>query len=183
MIISLIAAVSENYVIGKDNTLMWRLPADVRFFKEKTEGHHILTGSKNFLSIPEKYRPLSNRVNIIISRDKDFAIKNNINLPGGANAVEKTRVVIFNSIEAGVEFARQNNEQELFIIGGGEIFKQTMDIADKLYITWVHENFEGDVFFPDIDFKIWKETYRKDYQMDEKHKFAFSICIYERILN
>lgn len=180
MIISLIAAVSDNYVIGKDNRLIWRLPADVKFFKEKTEGHHILTGRKNYLSIPEKFRPLQNRINIIVSRDKDFFLKNNPLSPSDQAGENYTQTVIVHSPEEGIEYARRSKEKELFVIGGGEIYRQTIDIADKLYITWVHSAFEGDTFFPDINNEIWKETYRMDHPMDEKHKFAYSFCIYEK---
>lgn len=168
MIISLIAAVADNYVIGKNNQLIWHLPADIKFFKEITDGHHVLTGRKNYLSIPPKFRPLSNRVNIIVTHQKDFVAD---------------QCIVVNSIEAGMEYARRNGEQELFIIGGGEIYHQTINKADKLYITWVHANFEGDTHFPEINLALWKETYRKDCQIDEKHKFAYSFCIYEKIIS
>ncbi len=165
MTISLIAAVSDNYVIGKDNNLLWRLPADIKFFKDTTEGHHVLTGRKNYISIPLKFRPLPNRVNIIVTHHHDFIAEG---------------CIVVHSINEGIEYARANNEKELFIIGGGEIYRQTIGIADKLYITWVHANLEGDTVFPEINFALWKETYHKDCQIDEKHKFAYSFCIYEK---
>lgn len=165
MTISLIAAVSENYVIGKNNQLIWRLPADMKYFKEVTEGHHVLMGRKNYLSIPSKFRPLANRINIVVTHEKGFTAEG---------------CIIVHSIEEGIDFARRHNEKELFVIGGGEIYRQTINLADKLYITWVHSTFEGDTVFPEINFDLWKETYRKDCQMDEKHKFAYSFCIYER---
>lgn len=178
MTISLIAAVSDlpagswppqrgagNYVIGRNNQLIWRLPDDMKYFKEVTEGHHVLMGRKNYLSIPPKFRPLVNRVNIVVTHQTGFTAD---------------KCIVVHSVKEGIEFARKNNETELFIVGGGEIYRQTIDLADKLYITWVHSEFEGDTFFPEINFALWKETYRRDCQMDEKHKFAYSFCIYER---
>jgi dihydrofolate reductase len=168
MTISLIAAVSQNYVIGKNNQLVWRLPADMKYFKDVTEGHHVLMGRKNYLSIPGKFRPLSNRINIVVTHEKAFKAEG---------------CVVVHSMEEGIDYAKKQGEKELFVIGGGEIYRQTIDLADKLYITWVHSTFEGDTFFPEINFDLWKETYRKDCQPDEKHKFAYSFCIYEKRKN
>ncbi len=183
MQISLIAAVSSmpssswppqkqdgNYVIGKNNQLVWRLPADMKYFREITEGHHVLMGRKNFLSIPQKFRPLVNRTNIIATHNKDFL----------KSPDQSCKVV--HSIEEGISFSKQNNETELFIIGGGEIYSQTINLATKLYITWVHSAFGGDTFFPEINFLLWKEIFRQDFQVDEKHNFAYSFCVYEKIL-
>ncbi len=165
MKISLIVAVAKNKVIGKDNKLIWHLPADMRFFKEKTTGHCIITGRKNYESIPEKFRPLPNRTNIIITRQRDY-------LAPGAIVVE--------SIEKAIATAKTQNETEAFIIGGGEIFKQTMDIVDALYITHIDHSFEGDVFFPEIDSAKWKETGKIFFKADEKNKYDFTIVEYLR---
>ncbi len=167
MTISLIAAVSENYVIGKNNQLPWRLPADMKYFKEKTEGHCVLMGRKNYISIPEKFRPLTNRTNIVVTHQRNFKAE---------------KCIVVNSVDEGIEIAQTNRESELFVIGGGEIYKQTIDLAEKLYITWVHKKFEGDTFFSEINFSLWKEIERKDCEPDEKHKFAYSFCVYEKIV-
>ena len=147
MIVSLIVAVAENRVIGKDNDLIWNLPKDMRFFKEKTTGHHVIMGRKNFESIPEKYRPLPNRTNIIVTRKKQYEAEN---------------ILTVNSVKEGIEIAKKNNDKEPFIIGGGEIYELSLkeDLVDKIYLTKLHKEFSGDTFFPKLD-KKWKEIKRK----------------------
>lgn len=172
MTISLIAAVSENLVIGKDSRLPWHLPSDMRYFRDVTTGHCILSGRKNYFTIPPKIRPLSNRTNIVVSRQKELfeEIRNE-----GAEPV--------NTVEEGIRRASLLGEKELFVIGGGEIYKQTIGIADKLYITWVYATIEGDVFFPEFLRNIpshWDEVKHDLHNPDEKHKFAYSFCIYEK---
>ena len=168
MIISLIAAVSENNVIGKNNDLPWHLPADMKYFRDTTTGHCVIMGRKNYDSIPLKYRPLDKRTNIIVTRQKNFQAEG---------------CIVVSSIEDALNEAKKKNETELFIIGGADIFKQTMDLADKIYYTKIHHSFEGDVFFPQIDLTRWKLTSRQDRQPDEKNKFPFSFCVYERSNN
>lgn len=163
MKISLIAAIADNNVIGKDNNLLWRLPADVKFFREVTTGHHILTGRKNYESIPEKFRPLSDRTNIVISRNEGYKA------PGAH---------VFTTIEEGIEFARSQGEDELFIIGGANIYDQVMDRAHILYITEVHGSFEGDVWFPHIDPLKWQLVIREERKADEKNPYDMSFCTY-----
>lgn len=166
MIISSIAAVAQNSVIGKNNQLIWRLPADMKYFKDITEGHCVITGRKNYESIPEKFRPLTNRTNIVVTRQKNYSA------PGA---------IVVNSIEEAIEVARKKGETEVFIIGGAEIYKQTMSVADKIYFTAVHQSFEGDAFFPEIDANKWKEVSRKAMPADEKHKYAYTFCVLEKI--
>ncbi len=168
MIVSLIVAVAENNVIGKDNTLIWHLPKDMRFFKQTTLNHHIITGRKNYISIPEKFRPLANRTNIVLTRQNNFTEEN---------------CVVLNSLETALDFAKKNNETEVFIIGGGQIYKEALDknLVDKMYITHVHQAFEGDTFFPEIDSSKWQKTSEEKYLKDEKHAHDFSFCIYSRI--
>src|SRR5688572_5703899 len=122
MKVSIIVAISENNVIGKDNSLIWHLPADMKFFKEKTTGHCIITGRKNYESIPEKFRPLPNRTNIVISRNFNYSS------PGAE---------VVNSLEEAIEFAKAKKETEAFIIGGGQIFEETLakNLASVLYVT------------------------------------------------
>ena len=166
MTISIIVAVAENNVIGKDNRLIWHLPADMKFFKEKTTGHCIITGRKNYESIPEKFRPLSNRTNIIITRQKDYSA------PG---------TIITDSIEEAMNVARKYNETEVFIIGGADIFNQTINKTDKIYLTRIHHSFEGDVFFPEIDFTQWRLIKEQVVNADEQNKYDYSFCEYIRI--
>ena len=132
MIISMIAAVAENGIIGKDNDLVWRLPKDMRYFMDTTKGHHIITGRRNYESIPEKLRPLKDRTNIVVTRDKSYQA------PGA---------VIVHSLQGAIQKAEDDDEQEIFIIGGGEIYLQALDMADRLYITQVKESFDGDTHF------------------------------------
>jgi dihydrofolate reductase len=164
--ISLIVAVSEGNVIGKDNKLIWHLPADMKFFKEKTTGHCIITGRKNYESIPEKFRPLPNRTNIVITRQSDY------NAPG---------TIIVNSVEAALEKAKETNDDEIFIIGGAEIFRQSLHLADRIYLTKIYHHFEGDVFFPDLNNSEWKETQRIKGPVDDKNKYPHDYIILDKI--
>lgn len=166
MKISLIVAVAENGVIGKDNSLPWHLPRDMKFFKDTTMGHCVIMGRKNYDSIPLKYRPLEGRTNIIVTRQKDLKAEG---------------CLVVNSIEEGLEIARNKNEKEVFIIGGAEIFRQALAIADKIYYTRIHHPFEGDVYFPQLDEKKWKLISREDNGTDEKNKYPFSFCVYEKV--
>ena len=165
MIISLIAAVAENQVIGKDNDLVWSLPKDMKYFMDTTERHCILTGRKNYESIPEKYRPLNNRTNIIITRSENY------DAPGA---------IVVSSISEGIEYAKQKGEKELFVIGGGTIYCQTLKWADRLYITEVKGEFEGDTYFPEFDKTEWNEVSRNSNKSDEKHAVAYDFVVYER---
>jgi dihydrofolate reductase len=166
MIISLIVAVSENNVIGRNNDLPWHLPADMKFFKDTTMGHCVVMGRKNFQSIPDKYRPLSGRTNIVVTRQKDFTGEG---------------VMIVHSIEDAIEYAGKKNETECFIIGGGEIFSQSIKYCDKIYLTRIHHVIEGDVFFPELNKNEWRQISRVDLAADEKHKYPFSFLVYKRV--
>ncbi|MEQ8424745.1 MAG: dihydrofolate reductase [Cyclobacteriaceae bacterium] len=165
MIISLIAAISENRVIGKDNDLPWRLPDDMKFFMQTTSGHHVLMGRKNYDSLPEKFRPLPNRTNIVVTRQKTFMA---------------TGCEIVNSIQEGIELAKANGESELFIIGGAQIYEQALPVADKLYLTEIKAEIKGDTFFPKFDSQQWSETSRKPHAADERHAYPFDFVTYQR---
>src|ERR1017187_5778516 len=165
MIISLIVAISENNVIGKNNSLPWHLPADVKYFLDTTMGHCVIMGRKNYDSIPLKYRPLDGRTNIVVTRQKDF---------------KADKCIVVNSVEDALNEAKKKNETEVFIIGGADIYRQTIDTADKIHYTKIHHTFDGDAFFPKIDESKWKLTGKKDIASDEKNKFPFSLCVYER---
>lgn len=160
--ISIIVATSKNNVIGVNNQLPWHLPADLKYFKSLTNGHSIIMGRKTYDSIG---RPLPNRENIVITRDKKFTSND---------------LIIKHSIEEAIEHC--NGQEEVFIIGGDTIYKQTLAIANKLYITRVDIVIEnGDAFFPEINDEEWKKVSVEDYEKDEKNKFDYSFEVYERI--
>lgn len=163
MIISLIAAVGENNVIGANGDLPWNLPDDMKFFSKTTRGHHVLMGRKNFDSIPEKYRPLPGRPNIVVTRNTGFS---------------DDAVLVANSIEEGIAAARAAGESELFIIGGGEIYRQTIDRADRLYLTHVHASPEGETHFPVFKAEEWRKKTLSTHPKDDVHNFSFEICVY-----
>ena len=166
MQVSLIAAVSENGVIGRQNTLPWHLPDDMKYFMRTTSGHPVIMGRKNFDSIPEKFRPLPNRINIVITRQTGFTA------PG---------CEVVHSPEDAIAVAGKSNNPEVFIIGGSEIYKSFMDRADKLYLTEIQATIQGDTFFPAIDQGVWKEVSRVHHDTDERHLYAFDFVEYIRI--
>lgn len=157
MIKSIIVAKAENNVIGKDNDLVWRMPADLKHFRSTTTGHFIVMGRKT-LEATEK--PLPGRTSIVITRQKDFSAEG---------------CLVVNSLEEAYELGEKYRQQELFILGGGEIYRQAMDSADKIYLTEIKETFEGDTTFPEIDYDVWEETSRREFEADEKnpHDYAF----------
>lgn len=163
MIISLIAAASTNNVIGKNNELPWHLPVDMRYFKNTTWGMPMIMGRKTFES--NGYKPLPGRINIIITRQKDFKAKD---------------VVIVNQLKDALFVANDSDSKEVFVIGGGEIFKDVINKADRIYMTRVHTLIDGDVFFPEIDVKKWKLVSNKDCFADEKHKYDYSFQLWEK---
>lgn len=156
--ITLIAAVAENNALGKNNQLLWHLPDDFKRFKNITTGHHIIMGRKTFESFP---KPLPNRTHVIISRQKNYQ-------PDGC--------IVVDSLEKAIAVCPKN--EETFIIGGGEIYKQSIAIADKLDITKVHHTFDADTFFPEIDLNEWKLTSSEFHPKDEKHQFDFAFETY-----
>ncbi len=165
MIISLIAAVSHNRVIGKNNDLPWHLPDDMKFFMQTTKGHHCIMGRKNYESLPEKFKPLPNRTNIVITRQKNF------NAPG---------CLVMNAIDQGLSVAQNNNENEVFIIGGAEIYREAMEQTHRMYLTEIYAEIDGDTYFPTFNKHLWKEIKREHHAADERHKFAFDYVVYEK---
>lgn len=165
MKIAMIAAIGENFVIGKDNDMIWHLPDDMKFFMNKTTGHHVIMGRKNYESLPKKYRPLPNRTNIIITRQENY---------------KADECFVVNSLKAALEIARQDEDPEAFIIGGGEIYKLAFDQADTLYLTEIQASFEGDAYFPDFDKSEWLEVTRTHHPADAKHDYAFDFVTYKR---
>lgn len=158
--ITLIAAVSENYALGKNNKLIWHLPDDFKRFKLITSGHHIIMGRKTFESFPKL---LPNRKHIIITRQKEFFAPD---------------CIVVESLKSAILACPKN--EDVFIIGGGEIYNEAIIIADKLDITRVHNTFDADTFFPKIDNSIWQLVSSEFHPKDEKHKFDFSFEIYLR---
>ncbi|WP_264520474.1 dihydrofolate reductase [Flavobacterium sp. N1994] len=158
--ITLIAAVGENNELGKDNQLLWHLPDDFKRFKNVTTQHYIIMGRKTFESFP---KPLPNRTHVIITRQKDYH-------PEGCIMVDSIQKAI----------ATCPIGEDIFIIGGGEIYNQSIEIADKLDITKVHHTFEADTFFPEIDNTKWKLVASEFHPKDEKHAFDFSFMTYIR---
>lgn len=161
--ISIIVACSENNVIGKDNGLIWRLSNDLKRFKALTTGHAIVMGRKTFESIG---RPLPNRRNIILSK--------NLGAMDGCEIMRSTDEVL--------ELAKSTDE-ELFIIGGGQVYEQFLPFADKLYLTLVHTEAEGDTFFPDLNRDEWTEVARESFKADEKNEFDYEFVDYLRRKN
>jgi dihydrofolate reductase len=163
MLVSIIVAVSENNVIGKDNRIPWRLPADMNWFKTTTMGYPVITGRKNFESIPEKFRPLPGRTNIIITRNEGY---------------QADKCIIVHSLEDALKKAALEGKDNVFIIGGAEIYKLALPIANKLYFTRIHHEFDGDVFFPEIDWQEWKEDAKIEHSADDGNKYActFYVC-------
>jgi len=141
MIISIIVAADLHNGIGVDNGLLWQIPADMLYFKTITSGHHVLMGKNTYLSIPDKYRPLSERTNIVISKDSSF---------------ENEGAKVFSTIEEGINFAKANEETELMIIGGGKIYEAAMHFVKRIYLTRVNHTFPlADTFFPFMEKHKW----------------------------
>lgn len=163
MKISIIAAMARNRIIGKDNRLPWRLPADLRFFKETTMGHTLVMGRKTYESL-QKF--LEGRRIIVLTRDNNFQA-------GEAETAP--------SLEEAVALA--GDEEELFIAGGAEIYSLAIsrDLVDTMYLTLVHDDFDGDTWFPEFPESDWKLVSRKDLKKDEKNPYDFSFLKYKRI--
>jgi len=161
MTISLIAAVGNNRVIGSNNQLPWHMPRDMKFFMNKTKGHYVIMGRKNFESINKK--PLPNRTNIVITRDKDY---------------EAPGAYVVHSLEEAI--AKVGTDEEPFIIGGSEIYRQAISIIDRMYITRIYGDFEGNSFFPEVDYSQWRLKKKDAYEADEKNPYPYAFFIYER---
>jgi len=167
MLISLIAAASSNRVIGVDDNLPWHLPADLKYFKEKTLGHFMLMGRKTWQSFG---KPLPGRTSLVITRDANFLV------PDG--------VFQFSSISKGIEYARKNGESELMIIGGGQIFTDALPFADRIYLTHVYTKFPispATIFFPPVIATEWEIISSEPKSKDEKHAYNIEFMVLERI--
>ena len=159
--ISVIVAVAADGAIGRDNNLIWRLPNDLKYFKALTLGHTIIMGSNTFRSLPSGALP--GRENVVLSR----------------SGAEFPGATVYCSIEEAIEVVKE--QDEVFIIGGAQIYKQVMAYADRLYVTEVAASFpDADAFFPQIDKNVWKEVSRQDNPVDEKHAYPYSFVVYEK---
>ncbi len=166
MRIVVIAAKSDNNVIGKENDFVWHLPADQLFFKQQIENSLLITGRKSFESPHGQLIFKDNPAVIVISKQKDYPIKNAMIAPSPQNAVEMARNLPYERVS---------------ILGGAAIYEASMDLADELIITEVHATFDGDTFFPQIKSEEWKESRREDYKKDLENPFDYSFVFYKRI--
>lgn len=162
MKVTLIAAVAENRVIGRAGTLPWRLPDDLRRFKQRTAGHVVIMGRRTWESLDG---PLPDRPAIVISRRRDLDV-GTATLAGG--------------LDEALEIAADRGEQEVFILGGADIYALALPVADRLELTVVHAEIEGDTYFPEFDLSAWTITEDERHEADERHEYAFSFRCYER---
>lgn len=169
MILSLIAAVSENGVIGNKGKLPWNLPDDLKHFHDLTVGHPVIMGRKTYESIPEHRRPLRDRLNIVLTRQQG-------EIPG---------CVVAHSLEEAIraithKTSQIKNDDEAFVIGGAEIYRQALPIARRIYLTLVHATITGDASFPEVDWHAWEEISRTEHLVDDRHVYPFTFLMYER---
>lgn len=159
--ISIAVAISDNNAIGKDNQLLWHMPADLKFFKQTTSGHTVVMGRKTFDSVG---RPLPNRQNIVVTH------KTGLEIAG---------VQVVNSLEEAINLVEQK-DAEIFIIGGAEIYKEALPKVQRIYLTTIHHTFEADTFFPEMNMDDWQETSTETHKADEKNKYNYTFTILER---
>lgn len=165
MIISLVVAAAENNVIGKDNQLLWHLPNDLKFFKNTTWAMPVIMGRKTFDSL--KRRPLNGRFNIVITSHKD--------LQPASGSIQIARSAVDS-----IKLAEQTDCKEAFVIGGGEVFKEFMPKADKIYLTRVHAKPEGDAYLQGFNENEWNLRSSFDFPADEKHAYPYTFQLWER---
>ncbi len=167
MKIALIVAMDSDRGIGKNNDLMWHLPKDMKFFKDTTQGQIVVMGRKNYDSIPEKYRPLPNRLNVVLTRNENFDAPN---------------CLVFHSLEECLTHFKEESERIVFIIGGGEIYRMALDsgILDEMYITQVDERYDAETFFPSFEEDKWDREILFDQEKDTQHEAAFTVKKYTR---
>jgi len=161
-VLKILVAFDENRVIGKNNTLIWHLPADLKRFKSLTTGHVIIMGRKTFESIG---KPLPNRTTIVISRQADLQIEG---------------VIIAHSVEEAILKAKSITREDIFIVGGAEIYALSLALADQILVTQLHDIFEGDAYFPEIPSASWEITEKERGVTDEKNAYQYSYITYTR---
>ena len=158
--VSLIVAMARNRVIGRNNALPWRLPADLKHFKSLTMGHHMIMGRKTFESIG---KPLPGRISVVVTRNSDYS------MPG---------IITANSLEAAISAC--GNDQEIFIIGGAELYRQAIHLADRIYLTEIEADIPGDAFMTEFERNLWQETSRTSHAPDEKNAYPYHFVVYEK---
>lgn len=165
--VKLIVAKASNDVIGKDNDLIWHLPADMRFFTQTTKGHIVVMGRRNWDSIPIKYRPLSERINVVISRNNNF---------------QSPDCISFKSLEDAVENFKNEKTKDIFIIGGGQIYRDALEknLVNEMLVTHINAEFEGDTWFPEIDPNLWNKELILSHPKDEKNLYTFHVWKYTK---
>ena len=156
--LTMIAAAAENNALGKDGDLVWHLPDDFKRFKKLTTGHHIIMGRKTFESFP---KPLPNRTHIVITRNRDYT---------------KEGCIVVHNLEDALKIAEEDSQP--FIIGGGEIYKLALNASEKIELTRVHDTFEADAFFPEIDLSKWELINEEFHEKDERHSVSFTYLTY-----
>lgn len=171
MSVSLVVAMSENGVIGRDNALPWHLPADLKYFKALTTGHVVIMGRKTFESIGSK--PLPGRPTVVVTRDMNFS----------AGAAVRVAHGFDDALSAARAMAHGVGNDEIFVLGGSQIFRAALPVADRLYVTLVHAQVEGDVLFPEFDASQWTLMRDERREADEKNVYAMSFRLYERARN
>lgn len=166
MIISAIAAVAENGVIGREGGLPWSLPDDMKFFQRTTLNHHVISGRKSYESIEPRFRPLRDRVNIVVTSHKKY---------------EAPGAFVVHSLKEALDIVRKADEKEVFLIGGGQLYTEAFEagLVDRIYLTTVHARPDGDVFWPEIG-KGWKEVWSEKHKADDRHKYAFTLRVLQR---
>ncbi len=162
--IAYVVAMDDNRLIGRDNTLPWRLPDDMAWFRDKTMGKPCVMGRKTYDSLPDRFRPLPGRLNIVVTRNPDY---------------EAPGAVVVHSVEDAL--AAAGEAEEIIIVGGADLFGRLLPVVDRLYLTHVHDAAEGHVYFPEFDRDEWREIYRQHHPADERHAQAFTWMILDRI--
>ncbi len=158
--VSLIVAMAKNRVIGNNNTLPWHLPADLKHFKSLTMGHHIVMGRKTYESIG---KPLPGRTSVVVTRNEDYSV------PG---------VIVVNSLPAAIKAC--GDDSDIFVIGGAEIYRQAITLAERIYLTEIDADISGDAHFTELDPGAWQETTRLSHAPDGKNRYSYHFVVYDR---
>ena len=166
MIKSIMVARSDNQVIGKDNDLVWHMPADLKYFKETTMGHYAIMGRKTYEAVD---KPLPGRTNVIVTRQSDY---------------RREGCIVVHSVEEALALGEENGQEEVFILGGSQIYELTLarDLVDRIYLTEINAEFDGDSFFPEIDMAQWREVKREEHEADKKNPHPYAFVVLEKKL-
>ncbi len=166
--LSLICAISDNGVIGRNNKLPWHLSEDLKYFKRTTMGKCIIMGRKTYESIG---KPLPGRTNIIVTRNRNYDVENARVVDSLADAIELAENISF-----------IDGSEEAFVIGGAQLYGEALPVVERMHLTRIHADVEGDAWFPEFDAQEWEEISRLDFSSNESNPYDYSICVYERLL-